>query len=141
MSENDITKLFGSRLYRLPARDEFVGLYVDYVIPDFRLDGNIYTVFFQMNHPTNKLDQILIRLNEMETRNPREDAFNNLDRLLTNQYGVPRKSDQKWSEPILKYQSMYLTRTWKFRTSTVELYYGWDNQIFASLLSIRYFPT
>ena len=140
MSQRDLEDLFGSRLQKLPKREAFFWRHVDYVIPEFLLDGNTYTVFFQMDDRTNKLDQVLIRLNEMETRNPREEEFNRLDRLLTKEFGnSTEKSDEKHSEPLVKYRSMYRSRTWKFPSSTIELYYGWDNQIYASLLSIRYF--
>src|SRR5437879_721139 len=81
--ERDILRTYASRLTKLPKREDFAGLYVDYVIPDFTLDGNVYTIFFQMNKRTSKLDQILIRMNEMETRNPREETFNHLGALLT----------------------------------------------------------
>ena len=142
MSENDILRTFGSQLTKLPKRERFAGRHVDYVIKDFSLEGNVYTVFFQMDGQTDKLGQILIRLNEMETRTPRGDAFNHLALLLTARFDTPtEKSDQTFDETIINYRSMYLTRTWRFPTSTVELYYGWDNQIYASLLSIRYFPT
>jgi hypothetical protein len=141
MSETALLNAFGSKLKKLPDRQAFVWLHVDYIISDFSLDGNAYTVFFQMDDRTNKLAQVLIRLNEMETRTPRLEEFNRLERLLTPELGAPEKDDHNFDERASNFRSIEQRRTWKFHTSTVELYYGWDNQIYASLLSIRYFPT
>ena len=141
MSETALLNTYGSKLKKLPDREAFVWLHVDYVIPDFSLDGNAYTVFFQMDDRTNKLGQVLIRLNEMETRTPRLEEFNRLERLLTTEFGVPAKDDQNFDEPASNFRWIDQRRTWKFHTSTIELYYGWGNSIYDSLLSIRYFPT
>ena len=141
MSETALLNVFGSKLKKLPARQAFVWLHVDYVITDFAIDGNSYTVFFQMDDRSNKLSQVLIRLNEMETHTPRLEEFNRLERLLTTEFGVPEKSDHNFLGPSSNYRSIEQRRTWKFHTSTIEFYYGWDDQIYASLLSIRYFPT
>ena len=48
MSESALLNVFGSKLKKLPERQAFVWLHVDYVIPDFSLDGNAYTVFLHM---------------------------------------------------------------------------------------------
>lgn len=141
MSEAELLKVFHSRLKKLPARMEFHAQYVDYVIPEFKLEGEPFTVFFQMDKNTNKLTQVLVRLNEQVSRLPREEIFNSLATFLIREYGEPgNKRDDRYSISD-KYKGIDLNRTWKFRTTTVELAYGWDDQIYASLLTIRYFPT
>jgi hypothetical protein len=141
MSEKDIVRVFGSKLRKLPKRKAFLKWHVDYVIPEFELENNIYTLFFQMDDDTNKLAQVLIRLNEQESRIPREQTFNSLESLLAREYGAPSdKRDDRYSF-LVKFHGIDLNRTWKFPTTTVELGYGWDDQIYASLLTIRYFPT
>ena len=42
---------------------------------------------------------------------------------------------------VYEFKGVDLSRAWKFTTTTIELNYGWDNQIYASTLTIRYFPT
>ncbi|MDQ3819286.1 MAG: hypothetical protein M3247_05555, partial [Thermoproteota archaeon] len=128
MSEQDLIGVFGSRLKKLPKRMDFLKWHVDYVIPEFQLENNIYTVFFQMDDKTNKLAQVLIRLNEMESQIPREQIFNNLVSLLTREYGSPSgNADNRYSF-LVKYKGIDLSRTWKFPTTTIELGYGWDSQ-------------
>jgi hypothetical protein len=142
MSETELVKAFGPELKKLRTAEKFSSRHVDYAIPEYELDGNFYTVFFQMDDKTNRLDQILIRLNEMETQNPREREFNRLESLLTQDYGLPAQtSDRKFAQPLAKFKIVDLKRAWRFPTSSIELSYGWDNQVFSSLLSIRFFPT
>lgn len=141
MSEAELLRVFHSRLKKLPTREEFQSWYADYVIPEFKLEDEPFTVFFQMDKNTHRLSQILIRLNEQKSRIPREQIFNNLASPLAREYGKPsQKIDDRYSFKG-KYKGIELNSTWKFPTTTVELEYGWDDQIYASLLTIRYFPT
>jgi hypothetical protein len=139
MSETNLVTTFGSRLTKLPEPKSFLDLHTNHVAT-LKLAGEPFTVFFQMDNRTNSLSQVLLRLNEMESRVPREELFNKLDSQFTRQYGSrTSRSDERDFKSTIK--SVYLSRTWKFPTTTVELYYGWDSQIYASLLTIRYFPT
>ncbi len=141
MSEKDIVKVFGAKLKQLPERKVFLGMHVDYVIPEFELESNLYTVFFQMDDVTNKLRQVLIRLNEQESPSPRAQVFNVLAPLLTHEYGEPSDKREHRYTFLGKFNGVELSQTWKFSTTTIELSYGWDSQIYASLLTIRYFPS
>jgi hypothetical protein len=141
MSNEDIVRVAGARLKKLPQSEVFLGMHADYVIPEFTLEGENFTVYFQINVATNKLTQILIRLNEQKARVPREEVFDRLESLLAREYGKPHdKRDDRRSSSI-DFSFVDLTRLWKFPTTTIELAYGWDNQIDASLLTIRYFPS
>jgi hypothetical protein len=140
MSEQDLVAAFGSKLTKLPNTQSFLDLHTDDVIPVLEIQGQRFTVFFQMGNRTNRLSQVLVRLNEMESRLPREELFSKLDSQLARKYGsASSRSDERDFNSTIK--SVYLNRTWKFPTTTVEFYYGWDSQIYASLLTIRYFPT
>lgn len=141
MSNEDIVRVAGPRLKKLPKSEVFLGMHVDYVIPQFQLEGENFTIYFQIDNATNKLSQILIRLNQQKSRLPREEIFNSLESFLARQYGKPMdKRDDRRSSSI-DFSFVDLTRIWKFPTTTIELAYGWDNQIDASLLTIRYYPT
>jgi hypothetical protein len=141
MSEADLLRAFNSRLKKLPKRMEFLAWYADYVIPELKLGGESFTVFFQMDKRTDKLSQVLVRLNEQVALTPREKLFNALASSLTREYGKPsEQKDERYSFKQ-KYKGIELEREWKLPTTTVELGYGWDDQIYASLLTIRYFPT
>jgi hypothetical protein len=141
MSNEELVTVFGVRLKKLPKSEVFLGCHVDYVIPEFELQGKEFTVYFQISDTTKKLSQILIRLNEQQSPVPREKIFNSLESLLQRQYGKPldRIDERRTSSDGFLF--IDLTRIWRFPTTTVELAYGWDNQIDASLLTIRYFPT
>jgi len=139
MSETNLVTTFGSRLTKLPEPKSFLDLHTNNVAT-LGLAGEPFTVFFQMDNRMNTLSQVLVRLNEMESHVPLEELFNKLDSPLTRQYGsATLRSDERDFKSTIK--SVYLSHTWKFPTTTVELHYGWDSQIYASLLTISYFPT
>lgn len=77
----------------------------------------------------------------MKSRVPREQLFENVASLLARKYGNPKKLDDSQFHPSDKVKIIDMSRIWKFPTTTVELGYTWDDQIYASLLTIRYFPT
>lgn len=138
MNEAEIVGKFGEQLTKLPQSEKFAAAYVDYIISPYKISSGIYTVRFQMNNVTKKLDQVLIRLDQMDSLIPNEMYFNQLDSLLTEKYGSPKwKNDQRKSGGDLK-----LERKWVFTTTTIELTYSWMNigKGF-NLLTIRYFPT
>ena len=141
MSSEDIVRVFDERVKKLPKTELFLGLHVDYVIPEFELQGKQFTVYFQNSDNTKTLSQILIRLTELESLEPREKIFNNLESLLKRQYGKPLDLIDERRTSVDGFLFIDLTRIWRFPTTTVELAYSWDNQINASLLTIRYFPT
>ncbi|MBV9925778.1 MAG: hypothetical protein JOZ96_12230 [Acidobacteria bacterium] len=140
MSEAELLKAFNGRLRKLPERKQFFASYAEYVIPGFKLGGEPFTVFFQMDKGTDKLAQIIVRLDEQVSLAPRERLFNSLDASLARAYGRPGQPKDERYTFRGKYKGIALTRTWKFPTTTVELSYGWDDQIYASLLVVRYFP-
>lgn len=141
MSNEDLVRTFDARLKKLPKRELFLGSHVDYVIPEFELQGKEFTVYFQISDTTKGLSQILIRLTEQESPEPREKIFSNLESLLKRQYGKPLDLIDERRTSSDGFLFIDLTRIWRFPTTIVELGYSWDNQIDASLLTIRYFPT
>lgn len=140
MSDKELIAEFGSRLHKLPKRQVFLKWHTDYVVP-VELAGGTYTVFFQMADDTNKLSQVLVRLNEMKSRTPREDIFNALAASLAHDYGEPASKIHDRYRFSTKFNGVAFSRTWRFPTTTIELAYDWDDQIFASTLTVRYFPT
>jgi hypothetical protein len=140
MFNQELVAAFGTRLQKLPKRMTFLNWHADYVLSR-EIGGRAYTVFFQMANDTNKLSQVLVRLDEMESHTPREDIFNVLSSSLARDYGKPTANSNDRYRFGAGFKGMALSRTWRFPTTTVELAYGWDDQIFASTLTIRYFPT
>lgn len=141
MSEAELLRAFHSRLKKLPKREEFFASYAAYVLPEFKLEGESFTVYFQMDKSTDELSQVLVRLNETMALTPREKLFNRLAASLSREYGKPSEQKDERFSFRRKYKGIQLERTWKFPTTSVELGYGWDDQIYSSLLTIRYFPT
>ena len=136
MSDKDLVAAFGSRLQKLPKREAFLKWHTDYVIST-QSGGVVYTVFFQMADDTNRLSQVLVRLNEMESKTSREDVFKLLASSLGHDYGEPTAQTNERYRFLSKFNGMALSRTWKFPTTTMELAYDWDDQIYASTLTIR----
>ena len=141
MSNEDLVRTFDARLKKLPKTELFLGSHVEYVIPELELQGKEFTVFFQISDTTRKLSQILMRWTEQESPEPREKLFNKLESLLKRQYGKPLDMIDERRTSSDGFLFIDLIRIWRFPTTTVELEYTWDNQIEASLLTIRYFPT
>jgi hypothetical protein len=75
----------------------------------------------------------------MTSKTPREDAFAELETLLTKTLGNPaNKIDKRPDYSGTSYRWINLTRAWRFRTTTVELIYDWSNYVNSSLLGIKY---
>jgi hypothetical protein len=141
MSNEEIVRAFGPRIARLPKGEDFLTWHADYVMRHVELEGEVFSVFFQMDNETKKLAQVLVRLDEQESRVPRDEIFAKIETMLIHEYGAPvDKTDHRRSSSI-DFAFLDLSRLWRFPTTTIELSYGWDNQIEASLLTIRYFPT
>ena len=138
MSNEDIGRTADLRLTKLTKSEKFLGMHVDYIIPQYQIKGEVFTVYFQIEDNSGELRQILIRLNAQKSKAPREEIF---ESLLARQYGeaLDKIDERRTSTDNFKF--IDLTRVWRFPTTTIELAYGWDNQIDASLLTIRYFPT
>jgi hypothetical protein len=139
MSNQELVKAV-DRITKLPKSELFLGLHVDYIIPEFKLVNEQFTVFFQLSDTSNKLSQILIRLNEQTSSSPRENIFRRLESALVRKHGKPLDQIDERHTSVDNYTFINLTRLWRFPGTTIELSYGWDNQINASLLTVRYFP-
>src|SRR5215468_5690102 len=112
MSDKDLIAVFGSRLQKLSKRQAFYKWHTDYVIP-VELAGESYTVFFQMADDTDKLSQVLVRLNEMKSRTPREDLFNALASALAHDYGEPDAKTNDRYRFSSKFNGLELSHTWR----------------------------
>jgi hypothetical protein len=141
MSDSDILRTFGTQLKTLSKPQRFREQHVDLIIPDLKINDHLFTVFFKMDDRTDKLIEVLIRLNEMKSRNRRDDLFSELEMVLTKDYGAPGSKVNKKETPLAKYEYWDLRRIWRLPTTTVELDYLWDNSSYASTLGIKYFPT
>jgi len=138
MQEYEIIAMFGPKLWKLRKRAKFVSTYADYTIPNYEIEGRPYTVFFEMDNRTNRLSVILVRLNEMKSKTPREDVFAEVEAVLTKTLGdTTNRKDLRPTTPD-GYVRIILNRTWRFPTTTVEFAYDWSNYVHSSVLGIRY---
>lgn len=136
MSESEIQAKFAGQLSKLPKAEKFAKMYVDHVISPYEISTGKYTVRFQMNDETRTLEQILIRLDVMESLIPNELYFRQLDSLLTEKYGQPL-----WKSDLRRADDVKLERKWLFPTTTIELGYTWMRIGSYNLLTVRYYPT
>jgi hypothetical protein len=139
MSNGELIQTFGSQLKKLPKRQRWsLHQYVDYTIPDLRINSQSFTVFFKMDDRTDKLIEVLIRFNETKSKKHRDDVFADVEASFVKTYGVPRWSRDKIETPAPKLEYWDLERIWRFPTTTIELAYLWDNSLYASILGIKY---
>jgi hypothetical protein len=134
MTAEDIPKLFGSRAKRVPSVEVYGDWFYLYTVP-VNIKGRPYTAILLMDYSTAKLVRVDVRLDQYESPVPREDVFNELDAMLTQQYGAPdSRKDERLSD------QRRIGRTWKFPTSTVELSLYWHGAD-SSNVGISYYPS
>ena len=139
MSGKEIADAFKGEVKAVTDHHPLSGdYYVDYAIPNYELNGRMFTVFFQMDSKTKKLAQILIKANQGQIVHLDSENFLLLEASLRSKYGVPgyKKDDLEAQEtgPITR------ERRWIFSTSTIELGYAWLQKQ-SGWLYIRYFPS
>lgn len=134
MTADEMVATFGSQLQKLPKRDLYSGMYAEYVIPNYKVDDDRYTVIFQMDNRTLRLAQVLIQSDEYSKDRPNLRPFNALEALLSQKYG-PMRYHKDENEGFESHE-----RLWAFKTTTIELSYLFMNGI-SSQLTIRYYPT
>ncbi len=135
MSAEELLQTFGPQIKKLPKRDIYRGTYAEYVIPDYRVESDPYTVIFQMDNRSNRLVQVIIRSGEYSKDSPYLGAFDRLEALLSQKYGPARYRKDDDNRRFVKRE-----RQWVFPTTTIELYYTFMQGI-SSDLTIRYYPT
>lgn len=135
MTADELLQTFGPQVRKLPKRDIYRGTYAEYVIPDYSVENDPYTVIFQMDNRTNRLAQVVIRSGEYSKDSPYMGAFDRLEALLTQKYGPVRYRKDDDDRRFMKHE-----RQWVFPTTTIELSYTFMQGI-SSDLTIRYYPT
>lgn len=141
MSGEDIVKLFGGRVEKQPEFQLYGSGVLGYIVAGIIIKGELYAAYFQMDG-ADKLSEVHVRLQQMESPVPREDVFQSLEALLTEQYGAPdNRTDER--SPKTSIESLNLSRTWRFPTTTVELSCSWDRIDSRSFSGVRidYFPS
>lgn len=139
MTEPELVEAFKSRVTKLPERQALKDNqgYADYSIQDYEIEGNKFTVFFDMDMQTKKLMRVRMSLNE-ETSMLSKDTlyFPKYESLLTRKYGAPSfKNDERSRGMVI------LEREWFFKTTTVKLSYVWSSMGNFSWLKIMYFAS
>ncbi|MDJ0611079.1 MAG: hypothetical protein QNJ67_19040 [Kiloniellales bacterium] len=71
MTESELVEAFGGALKDLPGRWDFGGAYAEKALFDVELGGLGFTVFFQMNKESHRLQQVLLerRANQVTPNN------------------------------------------------------------------------
>ena len=139
MSEQELLDTFKPKITKLDKRkilsDDYG--YEDYAILDYEIEGNKFTVYFDMDNTTKKLKRVQLRLNEGESLISKDSLYFPLyESLLTRKYGTPSfKNDDR------KPRMVVLKRQWIFKTTTIELRYVWSSMGNFSWLTIMYFPS
>lgn len=135
MTADELLQTFGPQIKKLPKRDIYRGTYAEYVIPDYRVESDLYTVIFQMDNRTNRLAQVLIRSGEYSKDSPYLGAFDRIEALLTQKYGPVRYRKDDDDRRFVKRE-----RQWVFPTTTIGLSYTFMQGI-SNGVTIRYYPT
>jgi TonB family protein len=136
MNEQELVGALGSKLEKLSKRAVYNGLYVDYVISDYEIEGDKYDVYFQMDSRTNRLSQILIKYKQDKSDISLESKFLHLETFLTREYGDAGDKIERKDDTYL-----FLIRLWKFKTTSIELSHRWSSQSQNLLFAVRFFPS
>lgn len=119
MTGAQIESTFGSEIKKSTSPVVYSGAYVEHKIPDLILDGQSFTVNFQMDSYTNCLSKILIapakegaKLNS----NSAEEVSRQLEQSLTEKYGQPQKLRDEADKYVINRRLR-----WKNGTTDIEL--------------------
>lgn len=139
MTETELVDAFKSRVTKLDKPRELVDNkgYANYAIKDYEIEGNKFTVYFDMDMQTKKLMRVRMSLNDDTSLIPKDTLyFSPYDELLTRKYGTATfKNDDR------KPKMITLKRQWAFKTTTVELTYVWASMGNFNWLRIEYYPS
>lgn len=134
MTANELVQTFGDSLEKLPKPYIYSKLYAEYIIPNYNVGKDPYTVIFQMDNRTHRLAQVLILSEEFPKDSPYLSQFDRLEALLSQKYGTVRYKRDK-DESLINHE-----RQWVFPTTTIELSYTFIKGV-SNEVSIRYYPT
>ena len=111
MTTAELEAAFGARLVTLPGRWIYGGAYAERAILETRVGGLAFTVYFQMNEETGRLQQVLL---ERRQQNAGPGSFQILEEALEADYGPA-------SEACLlsPKDPVGLELLWRFSTTTV----------------------
>jgi hypothetical protein len=106
MTEEELTRTFGSSLTKSPQREKQQGKYSDYAVRNYVIGDINFIVSFFMSDLTNKLIEIRMTKQWNPNKPANENEFNNLASLLMNKYGQysretndGHKKNIEWSFP------------------------------------------
>jgi len=136
MKEEDIIRVFGSKLQKLSERKEYTqaGGYVDYVIPKY--EKGDFSVLFLMNNKTRLLSEVYIKYNKENSNISFETQFRRLKVLLDQKYGTASYNKDEKDD-----SSIYLFSKWEFETTTIELSHLWSPLTKTLVFGISYIPS
>ena len=138
MTEDELMKAFGPTLKRLSARQMYDNAYAQYIIPNYKLQDESYTVVFQMGTLSNRLVQVLIKADNLPKDSPILKTVDAIVTLLSQRYGPSESAnDQSHVNHIVRH------RQWIFPGTTIELSYSFVNLLRTPFhhFTIRYFAT
>jgi TonB family protein len=136
MTEQDIIRVLGSKLQKLPERKEYTQAagYVDYVIPKY--EKGDFSILFLMNNKTRLLSEVYIKYNKENANTSFESQFRRLKVLLDQKYGIASYNKDEKDD-----SSIYLFSKWEFETTTIELSHLWSPLTKTLVFGISYIPT
>jgi hypothetical protein len=130
---------FGGQVQKV-QRQQFAGAYVDYVIPEYKMAGVPFEVFFQMDNDTKGLLRVLLRKqSENQPRGSYAADFKTVLAALTEKHGKPAgefrgKRDDTFTDD----------QTWVGGPVSIELSHSqtvWGSGRVGEMLTVRYFPS
>jgi hypothetical protein len=139
MTEAELVTAFKSKLVKRSEREMLVDNkgYADYIIPDYEIEGNKFTVFFDMDMQTKKLMRVRMSLTDGKSILPNDSGyFSPYEALLARKFGRPTfQSDER------KKAMVTLKRQWTYKTTTIELLYVWAYMGNINWSRIEYYPS
>jgi len=131
ISSAELETIFQEKLYNLRHQEKFPNMYTEYTLPAYRIFDQPFTVFFQMDNKTKKLQSVLIKIFEFTPEKTKKSLFEKIEKEMTSTYGKPIIEKDESNNFFTE-----LRRKWEFKTTTILLSYEYSRN--NNRLTIQY---
>lgn len=130
MTKADILHVIGANNLTETSRQDFRYVYSELEIKSVKIGEFDFDVVFQMGTETHRLEQVLVRYEDLDLRDP-DPAFRTAKNILSETFGKPARDgtsdDWVWRFPttVIEISKSYMPELWsavyiRFRPATTE---------------------
>jgi hypothetical protein len=144
MTQDELFKLFSDSIVKRSQRNFYLKPggsserygYVDYVIPEMKVAGDVFEVSFVMDIKTYQLIEVDLSLKDYKkAASTQSIVFDKLEELLTQKYGPPTYKNESITSVVNR------VRHWAFHTTTIKLDFHYMKGIDMTIFHLTYEPS